>query len=180
MWRMHKLFYKRQLHGQRNPWKVGKNEGRIALNVWCQLEDLKPMSKSYLHLKSHIIWRDLGIQAHHHHLLWEAKDYHFTTKNSKLQVWAIVEGFTWMIMTCVMNQSHVHWLLLNDLIITNTLIVKLKFELIEMLQVSNGTKVMDQFDLGLFFFQRNMREEVVKNLKENVQFFILKIFKLGS
>jgi len=79
-----------------------------------------------------------------------------------------------------MNQSHVHWLLLNDLIITNTLIVKLKFELIEMLQVSNGTKVMDQFDLGLFFFQRNMREEVVKNLKENVQFFILKIFKLGS
>jgi hypothetical protein len=46
--------------------------------------------------------------------------------------------------------------------------------MIEMLQVSNGTKVMDQFDFELFLFQRNMREEVVKNLKENVQFFIFK------
>ncbi len=79
-----------------------------------------------------------------------------------------------MIMTCVMNQSHVHWLLLNGLTIAITLIIKLQFEMIEMLQVSNGTKVMDQFDLELFLFQRNMREEVVRNLKENVQFFIFK------
>ncbi len=77
-------------------------------------------------------------------------------------------------MTCVMNQSHVPWLLFNGLTITITLIVKLQFELIEMLQISNGTKVMDQFDLELFLFQRNMREEVVKNLKKNVQFFIFK------
>jgi hypothetical protein len=73
-----------------------------------------------------------------------------------------------------MNQSHVHWLLLNGLTIAITLIIKLQFEMIEMLQVSNGTKVMDQFDLELFLFQRNMREEVVRNLKENVQFFIFK------
>jgi hypothetical protein len=73
-----------------------------------------------------------------------------------------------------MNQSHVPWLLFNGLTITITLIVKLQFELIEMLQISNGTKVMDQFDLELFLFQRNMREEVVKNLKKNVQFFIFK------
>jgi hypothetical protein len=33
---------------------------------------------------------------------------------------------------------------------------------------------MDQFDLELFLFQRNMWEEVVKNLKENVHFFIFK------
>jgi hypothetical protein len=34
-----------------------------------------------------------------------------------------------------MNQSHVHWLLLNGLTITITLIIKLQFEIIEMLQV---------------------------------------------
>jgi hypothetical protein len=46
--------------------------------------------------------------------------------------------------------------------------------MVEMLLVSNGTKVMDQFDLELFLFQRNMQEEVVNNLKKNVQFFIFK------
>jgi hypothetical protein len=56
-----------------------------------------------------------------------------------------------------------------------TIIIKLQVEMSKLVQVSNGTKVLDQFHFTFFLFQRKMREEVVKVLKPFFQMFILKI-----
>jgi hypothetical protein len=86
-------------------------------------------------------------------LLRKAKDYCFTTKVPKAQVWAIVKVVTSTCgNTCVINQSHGHWLLSNVLTITITLIVDLQFEMAKMFQVSDGTKALNPFDSKLLLF----------------------------
>jgi hypothetical protein len=50
-----------------------------------------------------------------------------------------------MATSCVMNQSHVHWLLSNALIITITLIVKFQAQIVEMVSLSNGIQDLDNF-----------------------------------
>jgi hypothetical protein len=49
---MHKLLYKKLLHGPRNLVEVGKNGRRFVLNVGCRLKKLRPLSKLDLHPKS--------------------------------------------------------------------------------------------------------------------------------
>jgi ABC-type transporter MlaC component len=70
-------------------------------------------------------------------------------------VWAIVKVLTSclnpVVMTYVMNQSCGHWLLCNVLFFAITLIIKLQSELVEMVQISNGIEVLDQFDFELIF-----------------------------
>jgi hypothetical protein len=57
-------------------------------------------------------------------------------------------------MACVMNQSHGHWILFHALTIT-----KLQIQIFEMVEVSNGTKVLNQFDFELLF-QINMNKKI--------------------
>jgi len=74
-------------------------------------------------------------------------------KVPKAQVWAIVKVVTSTCgNTCVINQSHGHWLLSNALTITITLIVNLQFETAKMFQVSNGMKALNRFDSKLLLF----------------------------
>jgi len=49
---MHKLLYKIQLHGQKNPKKRDKNQRRLALIMGCDIGSLRPLSKPYFHPKS--------------------------------------------------------------------------------------------------------------------------------
>jgi hypothetical protein len=67
----------------------------------------------------------------------------------------ITSCLDYVIMICVMNQSYGLWLLSNALTIAMTLTIKLQVEMIEMVQVSNGTKTLAQFDYELLF-QRSM------------------------
>jgi hypothetical protein len=57
-----------------------------------------------------------------------------------------------------MNQSHGHWLLFHALTIT-----KLQIQNFEMVEVSNGTKILNQFHFELLF-QINMKEKIIKVL----------------
>jgi hypothetical protein len=43
---MHKLLYKKLLHGPRNLVKVGKNGRRLVLNVVCRFEKIKTFIKT--------------------------------------------------------------------------------------------------------------------------------------
>ncbi len=61
-----------------------------------------------------------------------------------------------MVITCVMNQSCDHRLLFNVLIIAITLTIKLQTKLVELVQVSNGIEVLDQFDSKHISLQRKM------------------------
>jgi hypothetical protein len=62
-------------------------------------------------------------------------------------VWDIAKVITSclnpMATSFVMDQSHVHWLLSNALIITITLIVKLQAQIVEMVSFSNGIEDLD-------------------------------------
>ncbi len=49
--KMHNLLHRRQLHGQRNLGTC-KNGRRLALNMGCHLENVRPLSKLDLHPKS--------------------------------------------------------------------------------------------------------------------------------
>jgi hypothetical protein len=64
-------------------------------------------------------------------------------------MWDIAKAITSclnpMATSCVMNQSHVHWLLSNALIITITLIVKFQAQIVEMVSLSNGIQDLDNF-----------------------------------
>jgi hypothetical protein len=55
-----------------------------------------------------------------------------------------------------MNQSCDHRLLFNVLIIAITLTIKLQTKLVELVQVSNGIEVLDQFDSKHISLQRKM------------------------
>jgi hypothetical protein len=61
-----------------------------------------------------------------------------------------------MVIACVMDQSRDHQLLFNVLITTITLIIKLQTKLVELVQVSNGIDVLDQFDSKHIYLQRKM------------------------
>jgi hypothetical protein len=61
-----------------------------------------------------------------------------------------------MVTTCVSNQSCDHQLLFNALIIAITLTIKLQTKLVELVQVSNGIEVLDQFDSKHISLQRKM------------------------
>jgi hypothetical protein len=54
-----------------------------------------------------------------------------------------------------MNQSCGLWLLSNALTTAMTLTTKLQVQMVEMVQVSDGIKTLDQFDYELLF-QKNM------------------------
>ncbi len=75
-------------------------------------------------------------------------------------MWAIAEVVTSclnpMVIACVMDQSRDHQLLFNVLITTITLIIKLQTKLVELVQVSNGIDVLDQFDSKHIYLQRKM------------------------
>jgi hypothetical protein len=64
-------------------------------------------------------------------------------------VWDIAKAITSclkpMATSYVMDQSHVHWVLSNALIITITLIVKLQAQIVEMVSFSNGIEDLDNF-----------------------------------
>lgn len=54
-------------------------------------------------------------------------------------------------MTCVMNQSCGLWLLFNVLTTAMILTIKLQVEMVEMVQILDGTKTLAQFDYELLF-----------------------------
>jgi hypothetical protein len=49
---MHKLLYKIQLHGRKNPKKGDKNQRRLALIMGCGIGNLRPLSKPCFRPKS--------------------------------------------------------------------------------------------------------------------------------
>ncbi len=67
----------------------------------------------------------------------------------------ITSCLDYVIMTCVMNQSCGLWLLSNALTTAMILTIKLQVEMVEMVQVSDGTKTLAKFDYELLF-QRSM------------------------
>jgi hypothetical protein len=70
-------------------------------------------------------------------------------------VWVVAKVITSTlnnVVTCVMNQSHGHWLLLNALTIAITLIVNLQTKMAKMFQVLDGTEAINPFDSKLFLF----------------------------
>jgi hypothetical protein len=86
------------------------------------LKKIRPLSKVDLHPKSSCLKRPWN-SSKHYHLLWKAEDDCFTTKSSKgpsVGYWKgkITSTLNPMVTSCVMNQSHDHWLLLDALITT--------------------------------------------------------------
>jgi len=61
-----------------------------------------------------------------------------------------------MVIAYVMNQSRDHRLLFNVLINAITLIIKLQTKLVELVQVSNGIEVLDQFHSKHISLQKKM------------------------
>jgi hypothetical protein len=80
-WRMHKLLYRKQLHGWTNLKKGGKKCKRLALKVGGNLENLKPLSKSYLYPKSSCLKKSCNSSKPSSLVMWKAKHCHFTTTN---------------------------------------------------------------------------------------------------
>ncbi len=65
--------------------KIEENKVRIKEGLhwkWDVASKTYNPCKYQISIQSHHVWRNLGIQANHHHFLWKAKDYHFTTKIS--------------------------------------------------------------------------------------------------
>jgi len=103
--------------------------------VGCHFENLKPY-QNQICIQSHHVLEDHGIQTRHHHLLWKGKICHITKKVLKTQLSDIAEVITSylnpMVMACVMNQSHGHWLLFDALTTTMILVIKFQVEMVEM------------------------------------------------
>jgi hypothetical protein len=89
-----------------------KNGRRLALNVGCHLENLRPLSKLDLHPKSLCLKRPWNSNKPSS-LVMEGKNITTQQKVLKAQMWAITK-----IVTFTLN--HDHWLLFNGLTITIT------------------------------------------------------------
>jgi hypothetical protein len=59
--------------------KISRNGKKLASNVGCHFENLKPF-QNQICIQSHHVLKDHGIQARHHHLLWKGKFCHITKK----------------------------------------------------------------------------------------------------
>ncbi len=113
--------------------KRSRNGKKLALNVGCHFENLKPY-QNQICIQSHHVLEDRGIQARHHHLLWKGKICHITKQDLKTQMLDIAKVVTSclnpMVMACVMNQSHGHWLLFDALKTTMILVIKVQIEMV--------------------------------------------------
>jgi hypothetical protein len=72
-------------------------------------------------------------------------------------VWVVVKEVTFalnpIVSTCVLNQSRGHWLLLDTLTITVTLIMNME---IKLLQLFSSTEIFDLFEVKILVLHRNM------------------------
>lgn len=135
---------------------MGKG-GMKGLNVGCCLDNLKHLSKPNLHPKSSCLnklWNSCKPSS----FVMEGKKIrlHYSKEFEGLGVnyyrgSHITSCLDYVIMTRVMNQSCGLWLLSNALTTAMTLTIKLQVEMVEMLQVSDGTKNLAQFDYELLF-----------------------------
>jgi len=108
--------------------------------------------------------------------LQKAKDYSLQQKVAKAQVCVVGKVIIFTlnhVVTCVMNQSHGHWLLSNALTTAITLTVNLQFEMAKMFQVLDGTKALNPFYSKVFLFQKHMRKEIMKIFKPFFQFLFV-------
>jgi hypothetical protein len=86
-------------------------------------------------------------------------------------VWDIIKVVTFalklVVLTCVLSQSKGHWLLSNTLTITITLTMTMEAML---LQLFSSFEVFDPFEAKILLLHRNMRLEVIKVIKQLLNF----------
>jgi hypothetical protein len=118
--------------------------------VGCHLENLRPLLKPNLHLKSSCLKR-LWNSNKHSSLVTESKKLLLYNKRvPKAQMWAVTKAITLfkpygnnlcyeLIPLSLIKLS-------NALITTITITINLQSKTVKMFQVSNGTRALDPFD----------------------------------
>ncbi len=81
-----------------------------------------------------------------------------------------------VILACEMNQNKSHWLLLNVLTTTITLIMEMEATL---LQLCIGPKMSDPFEAKILFLKKNMWLELIKVIKPFLEFLKFFLCKVG-
>jgi len=118
--------------------KYGKKKhewGKICIKCKMPLWKFK-LYQNQIGIQSHHVLKDRGIQAGMITCYGRKKIVTLPKKVLKTQVLDIVEVITSclnpMVVACVMNQSHGHWLLFNALTTTMILVIKFQVEMVEM------------------------------------------------
>ncbi len=161
---MHKMFNKRLLHKQKQSTTCKQEWEKACIECGLLPQKLKTPIKTRFASTINKFEETLEFKQPIITCYKRQKTTALQHKVVKAQMWVVAKVLTYalnhVVTTCVMNQSHGHWFLLNVSTIAITLTVNFQFQMAKMFQVLDGIKVINPFDSKLFLFQKKCEKKL--------------------